>query len=451
MLDRELPCAFIHMSQLGDSYMLNSDLSPLNSQPIRRSRKQQQIAADGSMPMPKKSQPVYQQAVHKASRLLATPVALLSLFGEEERIVASVGLEFWGEVPSLQALGIQGCSQLLERSHQCLATSDIQQAETVVGGEHAPTALESYLGLALWTRGGDCVGTLAVMEHQGREFSEVDRETLGLVADWLMGELEREILFQAQMARFFTLPSPPPMVDKALSLEAEAKFNLLSHLCQSLRTPLTAVLGMTGILQRELYGPLNDKQHSYMEVVHHSGQQLVALVDEISGLGGLEQIDSKLTLKAADLEMLCQQSQRDLESQLQHRHQRIELAIDTTHRVWLLDRDKVRQILFYLLLHTLYAVPPESVIGLAVTTSGDRLMVEIAPRPSRTSNLRVLPSADRATPVNVDPTHTQLGLVLSHVLTEAHSGTLERMGLHGHRLWLPLITGDLEETINQDG
>jgi hypothetical protein len=130
-----------------------------------------------------------------------------------------------------------------------------------------------------------------------------------------------------------------------------------------------------------------------------------------------------------------------------------------TNRVWLLDRDKVRQILFYLLLHTMYAVPAESSIGMSLSIEGnskvetlcDRLVVEIAPLPARnTANLRVLPSHDKLIPVNVDVTHTQLGLVLCHVLAEAHDGALERMGNHGHRLLLPLITSDLEEIINND-
>jgi signal transduction histidine kinase len=438
------------MSQLGDSYMLNSDLSPPNHKHSRRSRKQQQIGAKSPSLLPQGGRPAYQQAVQKASRLLGMPLALISLFGEEERIAAAVGLEFLGESPSIQALGIQGCSQFLERSHQCLASADVLQDDVYF--DRAQVKIAAYLGVSLWTRGGDCVGTLAVMDRQVREFTEQDRATLHLVADWLMCELEREILFKAQVAGFFELPTNNPVVEKSISMEAEAKFNLLSHLSQSLRTPLTAVLGMTGVLQRELYGPLNEKQHSYMSVVHHSGQQLAALVDEIANLGALEQIDSRLTLKAADVEMLCQQSIRDLDGALKQRRQHVEVAIELTNRIWLLDRDKVRQILYYLLLHTLYCLPPEAVIGMIVSATGDRLAIEIQGLPPRSTgtNLRILPLPQQAATANVDVTHTQLGLVLSHVLTETHEGSLEQIGTYGHRLLLPLITSDLEEIISHD-
>jgi hypothetical protein len=102
----------------------------------------------------------------------------------------------------------------------------------------------------------------------------------------------------------------------------------------------------------------------------------------------------------------------------------------------------------------MYSLPPEAAIGMAVNIAGDaRLAIEIVPLPARntTTNLRVLPSLDKVVPMNVDVTHTQLGLVLCHVLTEAHDGSIERISNHGHRLMLPLITSDLEEIINNDG
>jgi signal transduction histidine kinase len=449
------------MSQLADSYMLNSDLSSPNIKPLRRSRKHQQIGAEPH-PMKPRVLPIYQQALQKASNLLGLPVALLSLFGDEEKIVASLGLDVLSGAPSnvtsVQALGIQGCSQHLERSRQCLAIADVAKYPQYFAAGALPMA--SYIGVSLWMRSGECIGTLALLDLQVREFAERDRTVLQLVADWLMAELERDILFKSQVAGFFELPGANVVPEKPVSLEAEAKFNLLGHLSQCLRTPLTAVMGMTSVLQRELYGPLNEKQHSYMSVVNQSGQQLVALIDEIANLGSLEQIDNPLTLKAADIEMLCQQSIRDLDAVLKQRNQHIEVVIEMINRVWLLDRDKVRQILFYLLLHTIFAVPSETAIRLSLRLEGnsqvetlcDRLVVEITPLPTpKNTNLRLLPNHDKLAPINVDATHTQLGLVLCHVLAEAHDGSLERLGTHGHRLLLPLITSDLEEIINHDG
>jgi K+-sensing histidine kinase KdpD len=421
--------------------MLNSDLSPPTN---NRSRKHQQLATETNVLVSVAGRPLYQQAVDKASSILQMPWAVLSVFGETEVVKATVGLE---HIATLGELGIQGCSSYIERSHQCLVIADVEKDRQYFK-QQTKQKIAAYLGVPLLTRAGDCIGSLAVMDQIERKFSHRQQEMLSTIASWLMSELEREILLKAQVASFFGLPeNSPTAVDRSTSLEAETKFNLLSHLSQSLRTPLTAVLGMTSVLQRELYGPLNEKQQSYMEVVHHSGIQLMSLVDEITNLVGLEQIDSKLTMKATDIEMLCQQSIRDLDSALKQRRQHVELVLTNPNRIWLLDRDKVRQIIYYLLLHTMCTATNGKTIALHVTTNSNQLSIDIEPVPSRSnvSNLRLLPTNNPALTMSIDATHTQLGLMLAHILTEVHNGTLEKSGANSHRLSLPLIAGALEE------
>ncbi len=426
--------------------MLNSDLSPPTKS--HRSRKHQQLAAETNSVAA--GRPLYQQAVEKASSILKMPMAVLSVFGESEVVQASIGLELIAAKSTIGALGIQGCSSYIERSHQCLSINDVESSSQYF--DRSELQIVAYLGVPLLTRAGDCLGTLAVMDRVEHRFDKCDQEILITIANWLMCELEREILLKAQVASFFNLSDNLPVVaDRASSIEAEAKYNLLSHLSQSLRTPLTAVLGMTSVLQRELYGPLNEKQQSYMEVVHHSGVQLMTLVDEITNLVGQEQLNHKLTMKATDIEMLCQQSIRDLESALKQRRQHVELILTSPSRIWLLDRDKVRQIIYYLLLHTMSTAAPGETIGLHVATHANLLTINIEPLPSRNnvSNLRILPTANHSSNhglnMSVDSTHTQLGLILGHILAEIHNGTLEQVGKKGHCLSLPLIAGALEE------
>jgi signal transduction histidine kinase len=431
------------MSRLSDSYMLNSDLSPPTKS--HRSRKHQQLATETSSVAA--GRPLYQQAVEKASSILKMPMAVLSVFGEAEVVQASIGLETIGAKSTIGALGLQGCSSYIERSHQCLAIDDVEKSSQYF--DRSELQIVAYLGVPLLTRGGDCLGTLAVMDRIEHQFDKCDQEILTTIANWLMSELEREILLKAQVASFFDLSDNSLAVtDRSTSLEAEAKFNLLSHLSQSLRTPLTAVLGMTSVLQRELYGPLNEKQQSYMEVVHHSGVQLMTLVDEITNLVGSEQLDHKLNMKATDIEMLCQQSIRDLESALKQRRQHVELVLTSPNRILLLDREKVRQILYYLLLHTIYTASPGETIGIHVGTNENLLSINIESLPIRNniSNLRVLPTSNQAINLTVDADHTQLGLILGHILVEIHNGTLEQIGKKGHCLSLPLIAGALEES-----
>ncbi len=421
--------------------MLNSDIPQLNTKNSHRvsSPKHQQTVTDKSLKKNSLTK-TYQQAVIKASQILEIPLAILSVFGETETIQATVGLEV---LPlntldiSPQMLGIQKCSQYLEYSQQGLAIADVQMFDQYFD---QAVMIKSYLGVPLLTRAGDCLGTLAVMDTQARSFTAQQQDMLDTIGCWLVCELEREILLKAQIANFFDLHGDKPDTGLDQSLETATKFNLLTHLSQSLRTPLTAIVGMTSVLQRELYGPLNEKQQSYTNIINHSGQQLVALVNEITNLGELDQLDSKPVLKAVDIEMLCQQSIRDLETILKQRRQHVELLMASTQRICLVDRDKVRQIIYYVMLSTLQKIDPGHQIHLQVLTSQNQLIIEIKPIPVH--NLRVLPGGN--TPM-IDITHAQLGLVLSHVLTEGHHGSLETISDNGYRLSLPLIAGGLEE------
>lgn len=424
--------------------MLNSETSQLNTLNTNnshqvRSPKHQQIVTDKSLQKNVFTK-TYQQAVSKASQILEMPLAILSVFGETEKIQATVGLEILAlsaaEV-SPQILGIQHCSEYIECHHQRLVITDVQ----IFGqyfDKHVP--IKSYLGIPLLTRAGDCLGTLAVMDTQTRLFSDRQQDMLDMIGCWLVCELERHMLLKAQVANFFDINDKQPSPELDQSLETATKFNLLTHLSQSLRTPLTAIVGMTSILQRELYGPLNEKQQSYTKIINHSGQQLVALVNEITNLGGLDQLDSKPVLKAVDIEMLCQQSIQDLETILKQRRQQVELLMTSTQRICLIDRDKIRQIIYYLLLNTLQKIDPNHQIQLQILTSHDQLIIEIQPIPVH--NLRVLPNSNMPL---IDITHAQLGLVLSHVLTAGHQGSLAEINDCGYRLSLPLMLGSTEE------
>jgi K+-sensing histidine kinase KdpD len=432
------------MSQLGGKPMLNSETSQLNTLNTKnshrvRSQKYQQIVTDKSFKKNSLTK-TYQQAVSKASKILEMPLAILSVFGETEKIQATVGLEILAlsttEV-SPQILGIQNCSQYLECHQQRLAISDVQMFGQYFDQN---VLIKSYLGVPLLTRAGHCLGTLAVMDTQIHAFSDQQQDMLEMIGCWLVCELERYVLLKTQVANFFDINAQEPRPELDQSLETATKFNLLTHLSQSLRTPLTAIVGMTSILQRELYGPMNEKQQSYTKIINHSGQQLVALVNEITNLGGLDQLDSEPVLKAVDIEMLCQQAIQDLETILKQRRQQVELVMTSQQRICLVDRDKVRQIIYYVLLSTLQKIDPSHQIQLQILTNPKQLIIEIQPIPVH--NLRVLPNSNMPM---IDITHAQLGLVLSHVLTERQHGSLAEINDQGYRLSLPLIAGGAEE------
>ena len=67
-----------------------------------------------------------------------------------------------------------------------------------------------------------------------------------------------------------------------------AKSKFLANVSHELRTPLNAIIGFSELLQRRLYGPLNDQQTEHLGHIHHSGQLLLSLVDDLLDLAVAE-------------------------------------------------------------------------------------------------------------------------------------------------------------------
>ena len=67
-----------------------------------------------------------------------------------------------------------------------------------------------------------------------------------------------------------------------------AKSKFLANVSHELRTPLNAIIGFSELLQRRLYGPLNEQQAEHLGHIHHSGQLLLSLVDDLLDLAVAE-------------------------------------------------------------------------------------------------------------------------------------------------------------------
>jgi DNA-binding response OmpR family regulator len=51
----------------------------------------------------------------------------------------------------------------------------------------------------------------------------------------------------------------------------------------NLRSPLNSIMGMAELIQRPFYGILNEKQKEFARIISKSSQQLLKLIDELTG------------------------------------------------------------------------------------------------------------------------------------------------------------------------
>src|SRR5262249_37150753 len=67
-----------------------------------------------------------------------------------------------------------------------------------------------------------------------------------------------------------------------------AKSEFLSRMSHELRTPLNSIIGFTGIILMGLPGPLNDEQKKQLGMVSSSAKLLLALINDLLDLSGIE-------------------------------------------------------------------------------------------------------------------------------------------------------------------
>jgi hypothetical protein len=162
------------------------------------------------------------------------------------------------------------------------------------------------------------------------------------------------------------------MTNKPIDLSTNSiKVKLLNYLAQELLTPLTSVVGMASVLKQEIYGPLTNKQKEYIDVIQDSSRSLRSLVEEILELAELD--DSAFILKrtAIDIETLCQQVVTNLSPAASRREQEINLSMGPGPRIWLVDKDKVQQMLHHLIFSIIQSAGAGSVIRVHVSRKED--------------------------------------------------------------------------------
>jgi hypothetical protein len=328
--------------------------------------------------------PIFEEATQTAAQSLNMPICILGLISAEyEMFKSAVGLSTLGLMNTLAT------TRQLDRQ-ESLSTYVVDSRQTVIMTDAATDqtfsnsllvhhyGIRAYLGVPLLTCSGDCIGALAVMDVVPRNFSPQDVAFLQLMARWSMSEFEQQRSHLTLPQSQKTLAAPEYSAHPtAVSVTNQLKVELLGQLAQELRTPLTSVMGMTSVLNREIYGTLTPKQKEYLGIIHNSGQYLLSIMNEIVELSELNESNQTLNVSSVDIEMVCQQAIISLEQAAQRRDQQLRLTLEHSRRIWLLDKEKVRQMLYHLLLSIIQSSAPGSLVRLHVARQDANLNLSI--------------------------------------------------------------------------
>ncbi|XGB41947.1 MAG: GAF domain-containing sensor histidine kinase [Nodosilinea sp. LVE1205-7] len=322
--------------------------------------------------------PAFEEASQMAAHFLRAPVSWVSVANHStEFLKAASGLYSLGFANKLAShrqipLNLGMTTHVLD-SEQPVVIPNLAE----LSGPDQPTlsrnyGIRAYCGVPLMTSEYECIGALAVVDPNPRSFSDRDVAFLSMAARWAMAEYERSLV---TLPTFTSIPLP-----RALSGDDSInalRLNLLNQLIQDLRNPLTAVLGMTSMLNREIYGPLTEKQREYTEIAWRSSQALMAQVEEILDLGLISADPPGLIPASVDIELLGQQVMAMLTPLAEKLTQTLELTVEPGQSLWLLDQQIVRQVLYHTLFSLMHMASANSTIRLHASRKQDSLSLAV--------------------------------------------------------------------------
>jgi hypothetical protein len=318
---------------------------------------------------------VFGEAVQQATEQLHLPIAWVGVPRQGQLLFkATVGLHHLLGYETLRSQPLpytESYGQYVIDAQQPLVisetTADPVWATSVLCQHYG---VRAYCGIPLVTVKGICIGVLAVLSPHPQAFDPIAVDLLRLIGQGAIAAYERD------QALAVTPPvvingARPAAVELATHPTDRLMIQLLQELTYELRTPLTSIIGMTRVLEQQVYGNLTDKQKKYLAIVRQSGDQVLTSVEEMLNLSHLIESGIQLKLTATDVEMLAQQVLQQLHHINEQRNHTLHISVEPGHRLWSLDKEKITAALYYLLYSMLHITSEGAQIHLHIAWRGE--------------------------------------------------------------------------------
>jgi signal transduction histidine kinase/CheY-like chemotaxis protein len=221
------------------------------------------------------------------------------------------------------------------------------------------------------------LATLAVDETASRQFAEsasVSGSVLSQPDNLPTNPLELPAalwLVTAQdVTKEYRLKRQLEAQNTDLTQLSQLKDEFLAGISHELKTPLTAILGLSKVLKEQGLGKLTKRQADYVELIHQSGRQLMTLVNDVLDLAQIDTQPVARFTELTEIRPLCyraytlSQDLYDAEAIATSTEplairQALQLQIDNGLECLRVDALRLRQILTHLFFNALKSSPLE--------------------------------------------------------------------------------------------
>ena len=232
----------------------------------------------------------------------------------------------------------------------------------------------------------------------------------------------------------------------------QLKDEFLASISHELKSPLTAIIGLSSLLKEEKLGQLNKRQIRYSELIYRSGRQLMKIVSDMLELTYLSTGKLKLNLEITNIKSLCKEAYQQVLNRLKESNHfenraliepQFKLSIEKDLELVSADKMRLRQILVYLLDNALKFIQwkeatlstPQKNIAItvnywshwiAITIADDGIGIE-----EETQHLILERCFQTENYLNHRYDDIGLGLILARQLAKAHGGDISFISCWG--------------------
>jgi len=221
------------------------------------------------------------------------------------------------------------------------------------------------------------------------------------------------------------------VVNAELKRTARLKDEFLANMSHELRTPLNAILGMSEVLQEQIFGPVNERQLRQIKTIEESGQHLLNLINDILDLSKMEAGMFELHFHPVSLESLCDTSLQFVKQLALKKQITYQTNYDHKNMLVLVDELRLKQILVNLLTNAVKFTPHGGHIGLEFKLDLEQELIQFIVWDKgigiSESDMKYLfqPFIQLDSGLSRTQEGTGLGLYLVYQLIQLHGGSIQ--------------------------
>jgi signal transduction histidine kinase/CheY-like chemotaxis protein len=213
----------------------------------------------------------------------------------------------------------------------------------------------------------------------------------------------------------------------ALRRAGEAKSDFVASMSHELRTPLSAILGFSDLMrQQEHRGADVLVPLEWVEHVHHGGEHLLSLINDVLDLAKVEAGRLDLRTEPLDLAGCVAEALSGLRPLAERKHQR--LHSEVTSLTVEADRGRLRQILYNLVANAIKYTPDGGEVRVDARPLGTKVALTVSDTGvgiAAEDQASAFEEFSQVGELSARKGGTGLGLALTRRLVEAHGGRIE--------------------------